>query len=260
MKAYNVLKFVVIMSLPLIILAQGENWIYRYNGTGNGYDCANALVYGADSNIYATGYSYGVYGFFNAIVISLTTTGHTNWVRRPNGPDYFWSQAYSLVYGADGNIYVAGSGTDSSTSGGFTVISLTTAGNTSWVYRYGGPIYWAYSIIYGIDGNIYAAGSSIGSDTSDDFTVISLPSDYGVEEEKRKDQDLEVRLKVVPNPFTSFARIPGYEKEDFVLSDITGRLVGKFKGSRIGENLTAGVYFVVSQNKNLKPLRIVKVR
>jgi hypothetical protein len=64
----------------------------------------------------------------------------------------------------------------------------------------------------------------------------------------------------MPNPFTSFTRITGYEKENFALLDITGRLAGTYTGAKIGENLPAGVYFVISQNKNLKPIRIVKVR
>jgi len=81
-----------------------------------------------------------------------------------------------------------------------------------------------------------------------------------VEERKSRAQIFDVRLKTVPNPFTSFARIPGYEKEDFALSDIMGRVVGKYKGAKIGENLSAGVYFIISQNKNIKPLRIVKVK
>ena len=67
-------------------------------------------------------------------------------------------------------------------------------------------------------------------------------------------------LSCSPNPFSSFTRIPSYEKEDFTLSDITGRMVGKYKGTKIGENLPAGVYFIISQDKKLSPLRIVKIK
>lgn len=81
-----------------------------------------------------------------------------------------------------------------------------------------------------------------------------------MEERKSKAQSLVVRLKAVPNSFTSFARIPGYEKVVFALSDITGRLVGKYGGEKIGENLSAGVYFVISQSKNIHPLRVVKIK
>jgi len=67
-------------------------------------------------------------------------------------------------------------------------------------------------------------------------------------------------LSCSPNPFSSFTRIPSYEKDDFALADITGRLVGKYKGAKIGENLSAGVYFIISQNTKLSPLHIVKIK
>ena len=73
-------------------------------------------------------------------------------------------------------------------------------------------------------------------------------------------QPISSNLSCSPNPFTSFARIPGYEKEDFNIMDITGRVVGKYKGARVGENLPAGVYFIISQNKKISPGRIVKIK
>ncbi|HEX7318886.1 MAG TPA: hypothetical protein VF399_00840 [bacterium] len=226
MKTYNVLRFVICLLLPLILLAQGECWVYRYNGSGNGSDVTNSIVYGADSNIYAAGYCLGndasndiavisltnagdtnwiyqynaadcddqvnsvIYGadgniyvagrsgwgsFINFIVISLSPIGDTNWVYWYDG--YGTSQINSIVYGADGNIYAAGSSYGSSSNPDFSVISIATLGIVNWIYRYNGPGNsedYAYSIVYGADGNIYAAGSSYGNGTSQDFTVLSL--------------------------------------------------------------------------------------
>jgi len=67
-------------------------------------------------------------------------------------------------------------------------------------------------------------------------------------------------LKVTPNPFTSFATLPGHEAERFSLYDISGRKVGTYRGDRIGEGLVPGVYFLRSSDSQAKPLRIVKVR
>lgn len=67
-------------------------------------------------------------------------------------------------------------------------------------------------------------------------------------------------ISVVPNPFTSFASVPGHEGERFTLYDISGRLVGRYKGDRVGEGLAAGVYFLKPEGKDAKPLRVIKLR
>ncbi len=67
-------------------------------------------------------------------------------------------------------------------------------------------------------------------------------------------------FSVFPNPFTSFAAIPGHSSERFALYDIAGRKVGTYKGDRIGEGLSPGVYFLKPDRKDAKPLRIVKLR
>ena len=66
--------------------------------------------------------------------------------------------------------------------------------------------------------------------------------------------------EVFPNPFNSFAALPGHEAERFSLYDISGRKVGTYRGVRVGEGLGPGVYFLRSSNNKDKPLRIVKVR
>jgi len=68
-------------------------------------------------------------------------------------------------------------------------------------------------------------------------------------------------MAVTPNPFYSIAVIKGHESETFVLYDISGRQVGKYKGGMIGSDLTQGVYFISELGiKCPKPFRIVKVR
>jgi len=68
------------------------------------------------------------------------------------------------------------------------------------------------------------------------------------------------RLTVFPNPFTSFAHVPGHYSERFALYDVSGRKVGTFKGDRVGEGLAPGVYFLRPEGKDAAPLRIVKLR
>ncbi len=183
MKGIGVWKFVVIiviLSLPITLFAQVENWVYRYNGPGHSWDEARPIVYGSDGNIYAAGRSTGSGTSYDFTVISLTTAGDTNWVYRYNGPGNGGDEANSIVYGSDGNIYAAGGSTGSGTGKDFTVISLTPQGTERWVYRYDGPansMDGAYSVVYGSDGNIYAAGfNSKGIGADQDFVVVSLTS------------------------------------------------------------------------------------
>lgn len=83
----------------------------------------------------------------------------------------------------------------------------------------------------------------------------------GVEEfPGHRPQSIEVRLKIVPNPFAFFTTIPGHASERFSLYDVSGREVGVYKGDRIGQGLPAGVYFLRASGEGAKPLRIVKLR
>jgi len=73
-------------------------------------------------------------------------------------------------------------------------------------------------------------------------------------------------LIIAPNPFVSYAKILGYEKELFILYDVTGRKIGISRGSRIGMGLPAGIYFVSkitpaekSETMNINLLRAVKL-
>ncbi len=81
-------------------------------------------------------------------------------------------------------------------------------------------------------------------------------------EERRNDgrQATDGALEIEPNPFTDFAVVSGYEKENIVVYDITGKLVRICKGDRIGKDLAPGVFFAVLQNRNIKPVRFVKAR
>ena len=65
---------------------------------------------------------------------------------------------------------------------------------------------------------------------------------------------------VRPNPFTSYTSVPGQEAERFALYDISGRKVGVYKGDRIGEGLSPGVYFLREAGRGSPLARIVKVR
>jgi uncharacterized delta-60 repeat protein len=170
--------FIILAMLTSVLLfGQTPEWTYRINGTGNDYDEAVTVVYGSDGYVYTAGYSWEVGSGYDLTVISLTTTGSPRWQYHYNGPGNDADGAYSIIYGLDGNIYVAGSSMGDSTDNDFTIISLTTAGTERWVYRYNGTgngADVALNIKYGFDGNVYATGYSKAIDSTNDFIVISL--------------------------------------------------------------------------------------
>jgi uncharacterized delta-60 repeat protein len=154
-----------------------ERWVYRYNGPADSADGVGSIIMGSDGNLYAAGWSEGSGTDCDFVVVSLTTSGEERWIYRYDGPGNGDDGAGSIVMGADGNIYVAGSSSGNGTGGDFTVLSLNASGAERWVYRYIGlQDGWdaATSIAVGPDGNIYAAGYSQVVYTSRDFTVISL--------------------------------------------------------------------------------------
>jgi hypothetical protein len=158
------------------LLAQ-ENWVYRYNGSGNGSDEAYSIAMDPDSNLYAAGYSYGTGTSSDFTVVSLTNSGTERWVYTYDGPANSFDAAYSVAVGLDGNIYATGYSVGVGTSRDIVIISLRPTGVERWVYRYDGPgSSWdeASSIITSPDGSVYAAGYSYGSGTLADFTVVSL--------------------------------------------------------------------------------------
>ena len=120
-----------------------------------------------------------------------------------------------------------------------------------------GP-YWA-SIGFCADGNdlfmSYVKGD-IGGGT---LWLASTKELSGIKGERNQGpRPVSQEVRVSPNPFTSFAAALGHAGERFALCDVSGRGVGTYRGNRIGEGLSPGVYFLRSLDSKGKPLRIVK--
>lgn len=83
-----------------------------------------------------------------------------------------------------------------------------------------------------------------------------------MEEEKEKgpESKIDQGLKAKPDPFSSFAEVPGHLKESFCLYNIAGRKVGNYRGDRIGFDLPPGVYFLRLEGNDSRPVRVVKVK
>ena len=96
------MKYIMILLIPCVLLAQIAEWVYTYDGNMNNYDVAYAIVSGSDGNIYAAGRSMNFGASSDFTVVSLTQNGLTNWVYEYHNLEDF---ALSIAYGLDNNIY-----------------------------------------------------------------------------------------------------------------------------------------------------------
>jgi len=85
-----------------------QQWIARYNDTGNGADIATSLaVNPASGTVYVTGTSFAPSGLYDYATVAYTATGARQWAERPVGSvQYPSSVAVSPATG--GTVFVTG--------------------------------------------------------------------------------------------------------------------------------------------------------
>lgn len=115
-----------------------QQWLARYNGTGNSYDYGHALAVDDTGNVYVTGWSWGTSSFADCATIKYNTDGVQKWVARYNGPGNGNEQSVSIVLDKAGNVYIAGNSTGSTGNIDAIVIKYNNAGAQQWVSRYDG--------------------------------------------------------------------------------------------------------------------------
>lgn len=112
-KAMKIQVFALVVTLAVVaqpVCAQvSQEWIARYNGTGNNYDSANAIAVDARGNVYVSGASYGLGTSTDCTTIKYNTSGNKLWVARYNGPSNDRDEASAVTVDAEGNVYITGS-------------------------------------------------------------------------------------------------------------------------------------------------------
>jgi uncharacterized delta-60 repeat protein len=158
-------------------------WVRRYNGSGNDYDIAYAIVVDDFGNAYVTGKSWGSGTKYDFATIKYYPDGDTGWVRRYNGPGNGYDEAYAIAIDDSGNIYVTGWSEGSGTGEDYTTIKYYPDGDTAWVRRYNGLGNWsdrAYAIAVDSSGYVYVTGASAQSNQwpiTPDYATFKYDSD-----------------------------------------------------------------------------------
>jgi hypothetical protein len=199
-------------------------------------------------------------------LLKANASGDVLWTRTYGGANY--DDGQSVRQTSDGGYVIAGT-TESFGAGHDDAYLLKTkaSGDTVWTRTYGGATYDnGKSVQQTSDGGYVIAGytSSFGAGSYDVYLIKTDANGIVAVEEPSTPQlpNPQTALRVQPNPFSSFAVVPGHESERFILSDISGRKVAICNGNRIGEGLPPGVYFLSSiasvDAHSVRPVRIVK--
>ena len=165
-----------------------QQWVARYNGSGNNFDFARSLAIDASGNVYVTGGSAGSGTNRDYATIKYDTDGNTTWVKRFNGSGNFNDDANDIAVDDQGNVYVTGESNrepfinpDEATSSEFATIRYDASGNELWVATNNGPfvggIDVARAIAVDASGNAYVTGESATGDspegqTFEDYATI----------------------------------------------------------------------------------------
>jgi len=113
-------------------------------------------------------------------------------------------------------------------------------------------------IYYRVAGEIAATSPAevIAWTDANEPVIAVLDEAVGIE---TQDDDASVStMKIVPNPFTNYAKIFGIDKTSRIrIYDVSGKLLREIEGNMIGNDLENGIYFL--KVEGYKPVKIIKL-
>lgn len=157
-----------------------EEWVARYNATGNNEDIATSLAVDNYGNVYVTGYSFISGVWHDYATIKYDSNGDTVWVRRYNGTGNNTDLALAIAVDTAGNVYVTGESIGAGPGEDYATVKYNSAGEEQWVRRYNGPgNYWDHAHAIEVDdsGYVYVTGDSYDNINSYDYATIKYSSD-----------------------------------------------------------------------------------
>jgi len=235
-------------------------WTRTYGGAST--DFGYSVQQTQDSGYVIAGSTTSFGNGYQVYLVKTNATGDTLWTKTYGGMSD--DPGKSVQQTTDGGYIIAGYTNSFGNGEQVYLIKTNVSGDTLWTKTYGGPSNdYGSSVQQTQDGGYIVAGTYDIYGANPQVYLIKTDANGNVGVADNGSSRLTPyasRLTVSPNPFTSFATLPGYEAERFNLYNISGRQVGMYKGDRIGEGLSPGVYFIRPLNRDSRPVRIVKVR
>jgi hypothetical protein len=181
MKKNILIIFNFFLSLQFAQSQVQQEWIERYNGSGNLSDEASSIALDASGNVYVTGSSSGNGSGLDYTTIKYNSSGVQQWTVRYNGPGNSSDEALAIAVDGSGSVYVTGrsrAGSGENTTD-YATVKYNSAGVQQWAARYngisGGPDE-ARSIALDAIGNVYVTGQSGHSSVNADYATIKYNS------------------------------------------------------------------------------------
>jgi hypothetical protein len=155
-----------------------EAWAARYNGPGNDYDGAVAIVLDSSGNVYVTGESVSSPTGADYLTIKYNSSGQEEWVALYDGG--LGDAATAMAVDSSGNVYVTGQSWSAKTSEyDYATVKYNADGQEQRVARYDGPANdYDYPTGIAVDnsGNVYVTGESTGLEGDWDCTTVKYNS------------------------------------------------------------------------------------
>jgi len=240
--------------------AGAEQWVQRYNGTGNNEDETTDLVIDNSGNIYVTGHSIGATLNYDFVTQKYSPAGNLIWSQRYNGAADKADFPFDLCLDGFGNVYMTGSSVAANTYTDVITIRYNSAGIQQWLAVYDSPdMRRDQPSSIGVDGagNVYVAGTSADPSLRTKFLVIKYSQSVGVTQTGTTVPEKYLLSQNYPNPFNPTTKInfqvakesdvtlkvyDSNGKELMILADGNYR-AGYYTVDFDGSKLSSGTYF-----------------
>jgi hypothetical protein len=151
-------------------------WVKQYDGTGHGWDEAQAVALDFSNNVYVTGRSTGSSTGSDAVTIKYSADGSELWIDRYNQYSNYADAATALILVGNA-LYVTGYswGNGNAKADYLTIRYNTSTGDQEAIAFYDGSVNesdYANDIAFGNGPTIYVTGYSIGTSSGYDYATV----------------------------------------------------------------------------------------
>ncbi|MBP9096568.1 MAG: SBBP repeat-containing protein, partial [Ignavibacteria bacterium] len=154
-----------------------EQWVARFNGSGNMTDAVNKTKVDRFGNIYISGYTNSTGGNIDFCVLKYNSAGTLLWSRTYDGPNHLTDDAYAMTIDNDANVYLTGvshnsPGTDLGAN--MITVKYSPSGEMLWLARFGNMF--PSSIAVDAGGNVFVSANGFALHGFTQFVLVKYNS------------------------------------------------------------------------------------